>query len=425
MVDVVVVGAGVAGLAAARELVRAGLRVRVFEARDRLGGRIWTVRDDASPVAIELGAEFLHGHAREPVAIARERNLLISDIRGDRFGIDRGRIRRMPEFWHRLDNILSRIDTSRPDESFADFLARKPGGRKAARDRALAKQFVEGFHAADARLVSAHSIAEDGSPGGDPGEERQGRLPLGYDAIPHALAADLGDVVRLRAVVDRIAWQRGRVDVRARAGRNTIEERARAVIVAVPLGVLQAGAIDIQPAVPALTRALPFLHMGSVKRVSLLFREPFWEALGLIYATFLHTGDHRFPIFWTSHPNRAPLLVAWAGGASAGEHAHTSENERIGAALDVLATHFAIPRRKLDRLFVRGFSHDWKADPYALGAYSYVGVGGVGAAKQLAKPAEQTVFMAGEATVEGRNGTVDGAIASGQRAARQVIRALR
>ena len=423
MLDVVVVGAGVAGLAATRELVRAGFSVRLFEARERIGGRIFTLRDDACPVAIELGAEFLHGEAPETVEIARANNFLISDIRGDRFALNHGRIRRLPEFWDRLGNILGRIDTSGPDESFADFLKRKPGGRKAAGDRALAKQFVEGFHAADPALVSAQSVAEE-SPGSDPRSERQGRLPLGYHVIPEALAEDLYDVIRVRAAVERIAWQRGRVNVRVRVARRSVEETARAVIVTVPLGLLKAGAIDIEPAIPSFRRALPLLHMGSVLRVSLLFREAFWEERDPMDAAFLHTSDKRFPIFWTALPNRAPLLVAWAGGPTAEQHANTTEDERARAALAALATQFDISSRKMKGLFVRGVSHNWQADPFARGAYSYTGVGGMNAAKILATPTAQTVFIAGEASAAGRNGTVDGAIASGLRAARQVLKAL-
>jgi monoamine oxidase len=144
--DVIVVGAGVSGLAAARAMRERGLRVEVLEARDRIGGRILTHRDPRAPAPIELGAEFVHGSAPEVMSIVREAGLLAVDIPEDRWE-HRGR-NRIPsrDFWGRLERVMSRMSASRvPDRSFHEFLATAPGGRRLARDRARARAFVEGL----------------------------------------------------------------------------------------------------------------------------------------------------------------------------------------------------------------------------------------------------------------------------------------
>jgi len=141
-VDVVVVGAGVAGLAALRELDRGGLSACALEARDRIGGRILTVLDDRLPHAIELGAEFVHGSAEELVEILDQARLPAFAIEGKRWRKHGGRLVPNSDFWKQLDTVMRHLKPTGDDESFADFLSRSPGGQGAADARVLAKLFV-------------------------------------------------------------------------------------------------------------------------------------------------------------------------------------------------------------------------------------------------------------------------------------------
>ena len=430
MHDAIIVGAGVAGLSAARELSQAGVDFIVLEARERIGGRIYTIRDPRCPVPIELGAEFLHGSARETMEVVRRANLHAVDISGEHWVGDNRKLVPATDFWHNLDLVMRRIDPKKPDQSFLQFLESKPGGKSLARERQMALEFVQGFHSADASVISAHALAEGGSPGEDPEEQRSGRIVDGYDCVPGALANGLGDRIQTGVVVQRVQWQPGRVRVQTSEGR---ELSARTALITVPLGVLQARAVQFDPVIPTVERALSRLAMGVVLRIAFLFDAPFWEERHELVQgssapydfSFLHATHEPIPVWWTSFPSRAPLLVGWTGGPNARALNEQSLDELTELGLQILSRQFDVNRARLRRRLQGTWMHDWERDPYSLGAYSYPAVGGAHAGKLLARSAARTVFFAGEAAdPEGRNGTVDGAIATGLRAARQLLRAL-
>jgi monoamine oxidase len=428
-IDVAVIGAGVAGLAAAGELRRRGLGVAVYEARDRIGGRILTHRDPRIPVPLELGAEFIHGAAAETERLLREAVLSDYDIAGDPWLAERGHLRPNDGFWGQIDRVLDQIDPEGRDQSLDDFLARRPGGRPLARARDAARLFAQGFHAADPAQLSVLSIAPKG--GEEPSEaaSRVGRVVEGYDRLAEWLARDLGGDLHLGTPVEAIEWERGRVELSL--GGNAARVVARTAVVTVPVGVLQAppdepGGIRFRPDPPRLRRILDRLAMGAVIRLVLAFREVPWQGRSdLDRMRFLQTGDETFRVWWTSYPLRVPVLVAWSGGPPAAEMARKKPAEIESAALRVLAEHLGISRRRITSRLEGIWSHDWDADSFSRGAYSYARVGGSEGAKQLARPVEKTLFFAGEATDEGgRTGTVEGALATGLRAAKQVNTAL-
>lgn len=423
--DVAVLGAGVAGLSAARELRRKGFEVIVLEARDRIGGRILTHRDARVPLPIELGAEFLHGETPETNKIIQEAGAAAIDGAGEQWRGDGGRLRPFPDLLTRIDRVLGRIDPGKDDRPFREALAAVRGNRD---DRKLALRFVEGFHAADPDRVSARSITE----GGASAVRSAGRVLSGYDAVPTCLAKNLD--VRLGAPVTDVEWSRGQVEVAISGGKARIT--ARAAVVTVPLGVLQAppgdpGAIRFAPDPPRVRKALSRLAMGPVIRLGFWFSELPWrkakapEGEDVSRLSFLHTPDNAFNVWWSAYPVRAPLAVAWSGGPPAAELSRLSSEELRDRALSDLAQAIGVPRRRLASLVVDTWMHDWESDPFSRGAYSYALVGGSEAAKELARPVEGTLFFAGEATdAEGRNGTVEGALASGLQAAKRVASAL-
>ena len=444
--DVIIVGAGAAGLAAARALEAQGRTVLILEARDRIGGRVRTLRHPQLPVPIELGAEFLHGAPERLFALAAEAGEVACEVDGVRWRIDEGRVSVLPDFWERLGRVMHRVREEMPDadrplrQAVRDALGR----RELVDERQLALQFIQGFHAADPAKASATTLVEEG-PWDDEPSRRMHRVLGGYDRLLEQLAARLRGEVRLNAVVEHVAWRPGEVRVRycdAAGARHAAV--ARAVVVTVPVGVLQAprgaeGHITFAPAIPALRSALRGVGFGDVVRIAAQVREPFWERAELAphlaprereTLTFMHPGDDALPVWWTTHPVRASLLVGWVGGPAATKLTRTlprDERSRRAAARRVviaaLSRQLRRPRSWVARQVERVWMHDWVRDPFARGAYSFPLVGGGDSGKALERPIAGTIAFAGEAWApDGDNATVHGAIASGERIAAHLRR---
>lgn len=417
MLDAIVIGAGAAGLAAAADLRAGGRDIAILEARDRAGGRCHSIEHAASPLPLELGAEFVHGTAEETTRLAARAGVPVCDITGEHWQARDGRITRLKGFWQRVGRVMSRLPGPGDDDiSFGDFLRTRPGGRTLARERTLARAFVQGFHAADIERVSARALAESGNPGEDESASRHARTVGGYTKLLAPLLREVSDVVHFGDPVRRITWRRGHV----RVDTNGDTYEARAVIITLPLGVLQSGDVVIDPLPPSMQRALAGLATGSVVRVTLLFDDRFREQVQIPRnASFLHTPHSPFNIWWTLHPLRAPVMVGWSGGPPATVLLREGNVEE--RAVQELARQLGITGRRMERMLAATFHHDWDADPFSRGAYSYAVVGGATASQRLARTVEGTLFLAGEATAGESSGTVEGALQSGQRAARQVL----
>jgi monoamine oxidase len=163
------------------------------------------------------------------------------------------------------------------------------------------------------------------------------------------------------------------------------------------------------------------MRMGPVVKVLLRFHRAFWEAGPWRDMAFLHSPGNVFPTWWTMLPCRAPILTAWAGGPAAAALSNRPPIEVLDAALITLASLLGVTGPTLRTELAAWHISDWQADSYARGAYAFATVGGADASKRMAEPVEDTLYFAGEATHSGYTGTVAAAIASGQRAAAQVL----
>ena len=433
--DVIVIGAGAAGMAAARDLARRSLCVILLEARDRVGGRAWSAPSPRAAVATELGAEFIHGAGKETLALLREIGSAAIDTGGESWagGADGVLVRDDGDFTAAALRVLDGARLLAQDESVDCFL-RHGAGDEAMRQRVqAARAFVEGFEAAEPALASARAIADELRSGVDSTSARPlgGYLPI-FERLANACAV-AGVHTNLSAAVRRIAWRRGAVAIDVRGGSGGPRTLvARAAIVTLPVGVLRHGddltEVVFDPALPAAKRvALDHLEMGHVVRVALWFRAAFWEQVcdgRYRDAAFFRSAGRPFAAFWTQLPVRSELVVAWAGGPKASALHEASPEERIARAVDGFGALLGEPDLAHEQFEV-GFTHDWTRDPFARGAYSYVAVGGGNARDLLAEPVDDTLFFAGEATSnDGQGGTVNGALETGQRAAREVAAAL-
>lgn len=441
--DVVVVGAGMAGLSCALALGTAGLRVTVLEARDRIGGRVHTVRPADAPIPVELGAEFVHGTPPELLALVRDAALTAAPALESPWRTDGGGLR--PASWDE-DGAGGPFDSMDPDRTVDEFLREWTRGHPAAAaSAARAREFVAGFHAADPSLMGMRALAHEMAATEAEGGESSLRLPAGYDRLAARLRARLAPTVelRLRTAVSGIRWRPGRVTIRTAPAGGAGEDaegttEAPRAVITLPVGILRAAASDgglrPDPMPAGHARALERLYMGQARRVVMHFRERVWESHelrapgvseSLATMGFLHGAGGPIRVWWTTAPLRAPVITGWLGGPEAARLTGATEDRVTGVALDSLAGALRLPRERLVGSLVRAFTHDWGADPWARGAYSYAGLDGTEARRELARPVDDTLFWAGEATHwTGSAGTVHGALASGARAAAELLRSL-
>jgi len=419
--DAVVIGAGMAGLTAGRALAEAGLRIAVLEARDRVGGRILTRHEFGE--AVELGAEFIHGRPAELWALVDEVGLETYERDGAQVCYEGGTlVECSDEIDHAFDPLEKLKEFTGPDLSFAEYLSRQQMPEE-AHSRMIG--YVEGFNAADYREISAAALGAQQKAEDAIGSDHNYSVRGGYDQLPRYLAgriAGLGGSIRTGTPVRSIRWVPGEVTIDTEF--ETIS--APKCIVTLPLGVLQAERVSILPAPTAILEAATKLRMGQVRRFSLVFRERFWNMLqpqpALKELSFLFAFSELPPVWWTHHPDDSHMMTGWVGGPRSAALFGLSSNELGIRACATLAKIFGLEYEQVSA-GLRGCSmHAWEQDPYALGSYSYVATGGLGASKAMTKPVEGTLFFAGEHTdVTAHWGTVHAAMRSGLRAAAQVL----
>ena len=423
--EAVVVGAGVAGLAAARMLAEAGRRVALLEARDRVGGRIHTVHAVQGDLAVELGAEFVHGLPAELIDLVDEAGLTRFELDGDSRCVSPGRGggRLGPcgdqHEVHKLFEELSHVQLSphSRDLSFSEFVGQRKVGAEAA---AWAANYVEGFNAADADRISVRALARQQVAEDAISAERIFRVVEGYARVPEFLLRrfrDAGGEFFRSMAVRTVTWEPGEVEVATETGRVL---SAKSAILTLPLGVLQARRVAFSPQPMEILKAADSLVMGTAARVVYEFDSAFWkEFTSLKGVSFVFAPDAIPPTWWTTSPKPGSTLTGWI----AGRKAKRLEMDLLpDTGLETLSILLGTPLHDVRRHLLRWHMHDWQIDPHSLGAYSYVPRGAIDASDQMSLPVEQTLFFAGEHTdTSGHWGTVHGALRSGYRAARQVL----
>ena len=440
--DVIVIGAGAAGLAAAAELGRHGLSVLVLEARERIGGRMFTQCDPVLGAPIELGAEFIHGMPPEIWQPLQGRKVPITEVAGDLWCVRNGRLCDC-DFFPQVQEVLKKMEDRSPDESFLSFLRRsfpESAGdpkRREANEHALA--YVSGFNAADPDRVSVHWLVQSMRAEHEIEGDRAFRSQNGYADLVGIFREKLTKgkaQIQTGTVVDSVEWMPGSATIAAH-GTMSSKFEARQVLITLPLALLQAspdehGAVRFTPRLPdAKLQALTELDMGKAVRVVLRFRHRFWEKIPpipgssktLAGMSFLFSQDELFPTWWTSSPEKLPIITGWAPAHSAERLSQEGRDFVIDQALRALSGLFGMDAHELAAMLEVAYYHDWQNDSFSRGAYSYGVVGADGSQQALACPIENTLFFAGEATdTTGHNGTVHGAIASGLRAAQELLR---
>lgn len=407
-----VIGAGMAGVTSARALVRAGARVTVLEAGQRIGGRIRTIRDFAG-TPVEAGAEFIHGVRAATWADVRACGARVQPVpyRYSWFDIA-GHTRWLPlhlahpGVWRSFD-ILFALGRTRQDVSAAEFLSRK-GYRGRALE--LAELALTAHLPGGTAEIGVRGLVADGVLRLEEGLNH--RVLDGYDVLPRHIAAGLD--VRFGWPVAHVRYTRDQVTVTAADGRTFT---ARAGVIAVPHGVLAGGGVTFDPPLPAAKQdAISCIRTGPVAKVMVRFDERFWPRR----MAQLVCGSGPLTLYWPPSfgVDGPAVLVGYATGPRAAALSAAGPDrapEIVGDDLDRL-----FPRVRPSRLVRDVRLVDWLTDPLAMGGYTFLPPGALDARARLAAADTGALFWAGSSTVSSPIAdTVEAAYRSGLRAARE------
>jgi monoamine oxidase len=420
----VVVGAGAAGLLAARELVRAGKRVTVLDARDRCGGRIYPLPAEEFGYPAEGGAEFVHGAAPVTRALMREAQLSLLPRAGTRWSARTGKLLPNESPVPHMARFYQALSEVKADLPIAEFLDTHFADRRYDELRRSVTRTVEGYDAADPRRASTLALRDEWM-ARDDGEH--GRIAGGYGALIEYLASECrrrGAALHLGAEVTGIDEARGRIAVRSSHGA-TFE--ADAAILTVPLPLLSE--IALPSAARKRAAATADIGFGNVVKILFRFATKWWADLGgkdlrgpnLANLAFL-LSDATVPTWWTQYPVRYPVLTGWFAGPKADRVSSRTEAELSDMGLASLAEIFDQPVDRIRRNLVAARAINWGNDPFARGAYSYATPRTREAQSVLGRPDGDAIFFSGEALYAGPDmGTVEAALASGQQTAQTIL----
>lgn len=431
--DVIVIGAGVSGLAAARLLASTGRRVAVLEARDRVGGRLHTEREGGR--VTDMGGSWIHGISDSPVHAVAEafgmpmveftvgsyqaggRPIAYYGVDGARLGDDEARafIADVAAFDERLGQTVAAAPPATSYEAAVDatLAGLDWAVDRTARVREFARHRSEEQYGTDARRLDAHGLDDDAIEGDEV------VFPDGYDRLPQHFAEGLD--VRLEHEVARVRWSASGVIVSTDRG----DFAAACAIVTVPVGVLRSGGIVFDPPLPEpVAGALDRLEMNAFEKVFLRFPEKFW-ADG-VYALrrqgpageWWHSWYDLTPLHGT------PTLLTFAAGDCARETRDWSDERITASVMDALRELYGDGIPSPEQVHITR----WQDDPFSLGSYAYMTVGSRPEDHELlatpladAGGGPAVLHLAGEATWQDDPATVTAALLSGHRAAERVV----
>jgi monoamine oxidase len=418
--DVLIIGAGAAGLIAARDLAQAGKKVAILEARARIGGRIYPLPEEDFGYPAQGGAEFVHGDAPTSRKILREAGARFEHA-GEWWSVIDGKPRANEEPTPDDPALETKLKELKRDQPVAEFFDKYLPGEKYADLRRDIFRRVEGYDAADPARFSTFALREEIL-----GEGGWGQLNIkqGYGLLVAFLegqCAKAGVEVLFNKEVKAIEVGAEGVSIRCADGAVLMASQA---LVTVPLPILQR--IAFTPALPRKLEAAKQIGFGTVIKILLRFETRWWlHALGkdLERMSFMFSRE-AIPTWWTQYPEPHATLTGWLGGPKAQALSSHSEAEILERALQSLFNIFKFGVDELRGELLVSRVIIWSADPFARGAYSYATPQSEAAIEELLKPVDAKLFFAGEGVYQGdATGTVEAALSSGQAAAERILAA--
>lgn len=419
--DVLVIGAGAAGLMAALELALAGRKVVVLEAHEKAGGRIRTVYSEHGH-PIELGAEFVHGKLPITKELAKKAQARLYEVKGSIWQRKDGILQKQEDFiedFSRLEEAWKGLEQDLPVK---DFLETCLQGSKYEELRFTLQNYVEGYYAADISKASLFALREELTKADD----EQYRTEGGYKVLVDYLERECkrkGVQFLFQHSVLQLHWKNGAVNAVSSNGSIL----AKKALITVSIGVLQKVGITFSPALTTKTDAAKHLGYGHVVKTNFLFEKAFWKEKHLTHNKDLSQlnflfSEETIPTWWTQHPKEVPLLTGWLGGPGAMALSTLEKDALLRKALHSLSTIFGVDILQLEQMLAERQIYNWSADPYFEGAYSYAVIDGEKYMNEILQPVDSTLYFAGEGLHNGPEiGTVEAAFKSGRAVAQQLI----
>lgn len=422
--EILVIGAGMAGIVAAKALQTIGHKVRILEARKRVGGRTWTT--DIGGAWLDVGGSWIHGDHRNPMAKYAQRNGLQyaqSEVEPD-FLVHEGQRISDQEFWdawmlaedfiNQMGDLGDRLGFDISAQQALDEFFQETKATAATKEQArFLMELLAGDTGAKLEDLSFFGLLDEFAGGFDGGDHL---IEGGYDSLISLITKDL--TIELDSPVKKIQYTADSVKVIT--NQKTIE--ASHVIVTVPLGVLKAGAIAFEPALPkAKQTAITNLGFGSYEKVILVYKERFWQAeFTNSFAIIEGLGEKlAFPMFADfTEPSGQPTLVCLYSGAFAKKIQGDRQTE------DIITDCLAVLKKTLGTNIpepITTYATNWTGDRYSMGSYSYLAIGSTtDDVRALAEPVQKRILFAGEATSLKHHATVHGAFMTGLREAQRI-----
>jgi monoamine oxidase len=335
----IIVGGGIAGLSAARELVRQRIPVILLESKNRFGGRMHTIHHRGCP--IELGAEFVHGRSPPLIQAIHDAKLTLQSMSNRNQLFQHGKSKPI-RLWDLVGNVINQVKSKQPDCSIKQFVEQHSFKAETKR---LVLDFVEGFDAAEVNRISSHALLLGERSSEKMAGDKQGRIKEGYSTLVDFLKNEItnrGGVLIKNASVRRIRWKPGQVEIDTRYRSQTRTYLGGAAIFTLPLGIWKAGSVKFDPVLKEKAEVAREFEFGNVLKIIFVFQKQNWIKPGV---GIIHAVDEPIPTWW-SDP-RGPVLTGWAGGLKADALLALPSAKLKTLALKVLAASFPKKVRRL------------------------------------------------------------------------------
>jgi monoamine oxidase len=413
--DIIIIGAGCAGLMAMKELLAAGHSVCLLEASGHAGGRIATVIEKGFDMPVETGAEFIHGKLPLTRKLLRKAHIPYQPIEGRMVSVSNGKWDKGEAHEKHWGELMHQLRKQKTDITIRAFLEKYFSGNEYKGLRNAVQRFAEGFDLADIDKASILSVKKEWQHE----EQTQYRIPGGYKQLVDYLQNDcliMKGKLYFNCAARTIDYRRNHVMVTT---SNKKKFEAKRLIVTASMGVLQAGLIKFKPGLGAQQDAIMQIGFGSVIKILLQFSRPFWKDKGDDAGFFI--TNEKIPTWWTQLPADNNLLTGWLGGSEAAKRSKQKEAIILRDALLSLSSVFSIEPTLLKKQLVHYKIVRWQDHKYVRGGYSYSTLFSEKAIEILSEPVAGTIFFAGEAIYSGESGgTVEAALQSGLAVAKKV-----